>query len=162
METSGIDPKDRFAEFTLYQNAFVDFLAGHSAAALPRFQLILKSDPQNTLARFHLGECYLMLKRPQDALREWTMALKLDPQYAPAAEAIGKYWLDQGDNAKARLRFEQVVALTPESYNGHFQLSVVDERMGLLPEARQHLEIACKIAPRDENCARKLKSLTQK
>jgi arylsulfatase A-like enzyme len=162
METSGIDPKDRFAEFTLYQSAFVDFLAGHTAAALPRFQLVLKSDPQNTLARFHLGECSLRLKRPQDALREWTTALKLDPQYAPAAESIGDYWLALGDYAKARWRFEQVVALTPGSYSGHFQLAVADEHLGLLPEALRHLEIACKIAPNDENCAAKLKSLKQK
>ena len=55
-----------------------------------------------------------------------------------------------------------MLALTPESYTGHFQLAVADEHLGLLPEARQHLEMACKIAPHDENCARKLKSLTQK
>jgi tetratricopeptide (TPR) repeat protein len=162
IENSGIDPKDRFAEFTLYQNAFVDFLAGRTAVALPKFQSILKSDPQNTLARFHLGECYLRLKQPQDALREWTTALNLDPQYAPAAEAIGEYWLAQGDYAKARWRFEQVVALTPESYSGHFQLAITDEHLGLLREARQHLEIACKIAPYDKGCADKLKSLTKK
>ena len=156
------DPKDRFAEFELYQSAFVAFTEGHTAAALPKFQLILKSDPQNTLARFHLGECYLQLKKPQDALREWATVLKLDPEYAPAAEALGQYWLEQGDYAKARLRLQQVLALTPESYTGHFQLAVADEHLGLLPEARQHLEMACKIAPHDENCARELRSLTQK
>ena len=158
----GHDPKDRFAEYTLYQSAFVDFLSGRTTAAKPKFQSILRSDPQNTLARFHLGECYLRLKQSQDALREWTTVLKLDPQYAPAAESIGKYWLDQGDNAKARLRFQQVVALTPDSYDGHFQLAITDEHLGLLPEARQHLETACKIAPHDESCARELKSITQK
>ncbi len=128
----------------------------------PKFQSILKSDPQNTLARFHLGECYLQVKKPQDALREWATALNLDPEYAPAAEAIGRYWLAQGEYAKARRRFQQVLALTPESYTGHFQLAVADERLGLLPEAREHLEMACKIAPHDEDCARKLKALTQK
>jgi choline-sulfatase len=162
IESSGIDPKDRFAEFTLYQNAFVDFLGGHTAAAMPKFQTILKSDPQNTLARFHLGECYLRLKQPQDALREWTTTLKLDPQYAPAAQSIGEYWLARGDYPKARLRFEQVVGLTPESYSGHFQLAVADEHLGFLPEARQHMEIACKIVPNEENCAARLKSLSQK
>jgi tetratricopeptide (TPR) repeat protein len=156
------DPKDRFAEFELYQSAFVAFTEGHAAAALPKFQLILKSDPQNTLARFHLGECYLQLNQAPNALREWTTVLKLDPQYAPAAEAIGQYWLAQGDYAKARVRFQQVLALTPESYTGHFQLAITDEHLGLLPEARQHLEMACRIAPHDENCARKLKSLAQK
>jgi arylsulfatase A-like enzyme len=161
-ENAGPDPKDRFAEFELYQSAFVDFMEGHTAAALPKLQSILKSDPQNTLARFHLGECYLQIKMPQDALREWTTTLKLDPQYAPAAESIGEYWLAQGNYAKARLRFLQVLALTPESYTGHFQLAIADEHLGLLPEARQQLETACKINPHDENCARKLKSLTQK
>ncbi len=153
------DPKDRFAEFMLYVEAFEDFLGGHTAAAMPRFQSILKSDPQNTLARFHLGECYLRLNRPQDAVREWTTTLKLDPQYAPAAESIGEHWVAQGDYAKARLRFQQVVALTPESFDGHFQLALADEHLGLMPEARQHLEIARKLAPHDENCARELKSL---
>jgi arylsulfatase A-like enzyme/Flp pilus assembly protein TadD len=162
VENTGPDPKDRFAEFELYQSAFVDFTEGHTAAALPKLQSILKSDPQNTLARFHLGECYLQIKKPQGALREWTTTLKLDPDYAPAAESIGEYWLAQGNYAKARLRFLQVLALTPESYTGHFQLAIADEHLGLLPEARQQLETACKINPHDENCARKLKSLTQK
>ena len=161
-ENSGPDPKDRFAEFELYQRAFVDFMEGRTASALTKFQSILKSDPQNTLARFHLGECYLRLKKPQDGLREWATVLKLDPQYAPAAEALGQYWLEQGDYAKARRRFQQVLALTPESYTGHFQLAVADEHLGFLPEAREHLEMACKLAPHDENCARKLKSLTLK
>ena len=153
------DPKDRFGEFEVYQSAYVDFTEGRTAAAVVKFQSILKSDPQNTLARFHLGEGYLRLKKPQGALREWATVLKLDPEYAPAAEAIGEYWLAQGDYAKARRRFQQVLALTPESYTGHFQLAVADEHLGLLSEAREHLAMACKIAPHDENCARKLKSL---
>jgi arylsulfatase A-like enzyme len=156
------DPKDRFAEFQRYEAAFIAFSGGQTSTAMPQFQSILNSDPQNTLARFHLGECYLRLKRNQDALREWATTLKLDPQYAPAAEAIGQYWLSQGDDQKARLRFQQVVALTPESYTGHFQLAVADAHLGLLPEARQHLEIACKIAPHDEGCTRELKVLTEK
>jgi arylsulfatase A-like enzyme len=156
------DPKDRFAEFEAYQRAYVDFLDGRTAAALPKFQSILREDAHNTLARFHLGECYLRMKKPQDALREWSMVLKLNPQYAPAVEAIGQYWLEQGDYAQARRRFQQVLALTPESYTGNFQLAVADEHLGLLPEAREHLETACKINPHDDNCARKLRSLMQK
>jgi arylsulfatase A-like enzyme/Tfp pilus assembly protein PilF len=152
------DPKDRFAEFTRYQNAFVALTEGHAAASLPAFQSIVSQDPQNTLARFHLGECYLQLKMPQVALREWTTVLKLDPEYAPAAESIGEYWLAQGDYDKARRRFQQVLALSPDSFAGHYQLSVADEHLGLLPEARKHLEIACKINPHDEECAQKLNS----
>jgi tetratricopeptide (TPR) repeat protein len=77
--------------------------------------------------------------------------LKIDPKYAPAAEAFGQYWLERGDYPKARLRFAQVLALTPDSYTGHFQLAIADEHLRLLPEAREHLKAACTIAPRDEN-----------
>jgi arylsulfatase A-like enzyme/Tfp pilus assembly protein PilF len=155
IESSGPDPKDRFAEFELYQNAYVDFTEGRTAAALAKFQAILKSDPQNTLARFHLGECYLQLKKPPDALREWATTLKLDPQYAPAAESIGEYWLGQGDYAKARLRFQQVVALTPESFTGHLLLGIAAAHLGLVQESSAHMQIACKIAPHDDACTRK-------
>jgi choline-sulfatase len=156
------DPKDRFAEFERYQNAFVALTEGHAAAALPVFQSIVSQDPQNTLARFHLGECLLQRKKPVDALREWGTVLKLDPQYAPAAESIGEYWMTQGDYDKARRRFQQVLALTPESFTGHFQLALADEHLGLLPEAREQLEIACEINPHDQNCVRELKTLAPK
>jgi arylsulfatase A-like enzyme len=155
------DPKDGFVEFELYQRALLELTERRAAAALPKFQSILRTDPQNTLARFHLGECYLQLQQPQKALREWDTVLKLDPQYAPAAEEIGKYDLGLHDYTKARLRFQQVVALTPESFMGHFGLAMADEHLGLRPEARAQLELACKINPHDENCARELKSLTQ-
>jgi choline-sulfatase len=158
-DNSGPDPKDRFVEFMHYQNAFEELLGGHTTAAMGGFEQILKSDPQNTLARFHLGECYLRGKHSAEALREWETTLKLDPQYAPAAESIGSYWLAQGDYAKARWRFLQVVALAPESYSGHFQLAVAEEHLGMTSDARAHFQIACKIAPEDEECKRELKSL---
>lgn len=153
------DPKDRFAEFQAYESAFITFTEGRTAAAIPRFQAILRMDPENTLARFHLGECYQQIGQAKDALREWSTVLKQDPRYSPAAEAIGRYWLDHGDYSQARRRFQQVLALSPESFNGHFQLAVADEHLGFLPEARQHLEAACKLAPHDESCTHELKSL---
>jgi arylsulfatase A-like enzyme len=160
--TSGPDPKDRLAEFQLYQAALLALEEGHPSAALPKFLELLREDPPNTLARYHLGECYLATKQPAAALREWMAVLKRDPNYAPAAEALGQYWLDQGDYAKARLRFQQVLALNPESYTGEFQLAIADEHLGMFQEAATHLEAACKMAPHDEKCARALKELRQK
>jgi choline-sulfatase len=160
--STGPDPKDRLEEYHLYAAALLAFQEGHAEVALPKFRAILAKDPPNTLARFHLGECYLQSNRPADALREWTTTLQLDPAYAPAAEALGEYWLERGDYQKARRRFEQVVALTPDSYTGHFQLAMADERLGLLREALRQLEAACKIAPHSEPCARELESLRQK
>ena len=160
--SSGIDPKDRLREFQRYQAALLTLEERRAGAALAGFRGIVSEDPQNTLARFHLGECYLKTQKPEHALEAWKALLKFDPAYAPAAEAIGQYWLERGDFAKARLRFEQVLALVPESYTGHFQLAIADEHLGLLSEAREHLKAACQIAPHDEKCARELNALEEK
>jgi arylsulfatase A-like enzyme len=157
----GPDPKDRLPEYELYQTALLALEEQHPRAALPRFRKILRADPQNTLARFHLGECYLKTQQPEDALREWTTTLKLDPAYAPAAEALGQYWLEQGNYAQARLRFQQTVALAPDSYTGHFELGIAAAHLGLLPEARQHFEAACRIAP-SRDCAREVEALERR
>jgi tetratricopeptide (TPR) repeat protein len=160
--SSGPDPKDRLPEYESYQTALFALEEGRAGSALPQFRKILRADPQNTLARFHLGECYLKTHQPEDALREWTTTLKLDPAYAPAAEALGQYWLEQGNYAQARLRFQQTLALAPDSYTGHFELGIAAAHLGLLPEARQHFEAACRIAPHSAECARELEALEQR
>jgi tetratricopeptide (TPR) repeat protein len=159
---SGIDPKDRLGEFQRYQAALLSLEEGHAAVALPEFHRIVTEDTQNTLARFYLGECYRKIQKPEQALQEWTTLLKLDPGYAPAAEAFGQYWLERGDYVKARMRFAQVLVLTPDSYTGHLQLAITDEHLGLLPEAYEHLKAACKIVPRNEKCARELTAVEAK
>ncbi|HUI73384.1 MAG TPA: sulfatase-like hydrolase/transferase [Candidatus Acidoferrum sp.] len=161
-ESSSIDPKDRLREYELYRASLISLIEGHAAAAAPEFRRIVSEDPQSTLARFHLGESYLQIHKPMEAVREWTIALRLDPSYAPAAEALGQYWLERGDSAKARLRFEQVLALTPASYTGHFELAMADERLGLLTEAQQELKTACQILPSDKKCVRALNALEEK
>ena len=160
--SSGPDPKDRLPEYELYQTALLALEEGRAGAALAQFRKILRADPQNTLARFHLGECYLKTHQPEDALREWTTTLKGDPAYAPAAEALGQYWLEQGNYAQARLRFQQTLALEPDSYTGHFELGIAAAHLGLLPEARQHFQAACRIAPHSRECARELEALEQR
>jgi choline-sulfatase len=159
---SGIDPKDRLREFQRYQAALLSLEEGHAAVAAPEFRRIVSEDPQNTLARFYLGECYRKIQKPEKALEEWTALLKLDPGYAPAAEAFGQYWLERGDYAKARMRFAQVLVLTPDSYTGHLQLAIADEHLGLFPEAYEHFKAACKIVPGDEKCARELNAVEKK
>jgi choline-sulfatase len=159
---SGIDPKDRLREFQRYQAALLSLEEGHASVALPEFHRIVSEDPQNILARFYLGECYRKTQKAEKALEEWAALLKLDPRYAPAAEAFGQYWLERGDYAQARLRFAQVLVLTPDSYTGHFQLAIADEHLGLLTEAYEHLKAACNIVPHDEKCATELNAVEEK
>jgi choline-sulfatase len=146
------DPKDGLAEYHQYEKGLVSLYRGRTDAAIAAFRGILGHDPRNTLARFHLGESYLMAHRPSDALREWRRALVLDPEYAPAAEALGEYWLDRHNYSRARSRFLQALAIDPENYTIQLNLGIAEKHLGLFKEAHEHIEAACKIAPNAAPC----------
>jgi tetratricopeptide (TPR) repeat protein len=71
-------------------------------AAIRGFREILILDKDNLPARGTLGDAYLRAGKPQEAVREWTAALASDPQYAPAAQALGEYYISIKDWPKAR------------------------------------------------------------
>ncbi|HZP00810.1 MAG TPA: sulfatase-like hydrolase/transferase [Terriglobia bacterium] len=146
------DPKDGLAEYHQYEKGLVSLYGGRADAAVSTFRAILARDPRNTLARFHLGESYLMAHRPSGALREWRRALVLDPEYAPAAQALGEYWLERHNYSKARSCFLQALAIDPENYTIQLNLGIAEEHLGLFKEAHEHIEAACKIAPTTALC----------
>ncbi len=88
--TSGADPKSRLAEYQAYERALEALYDHREAQAAGILRELLKQDAANNLARYYLGEAYLRLNRPADALREWKAALAQDPGYTDAAEAIQK------------------------------------------------------------------------
>ncbi len=85
---SGPDPKARLPEYQAYERGLVALYDHHESQAVAIFSALLKQDSFNNLARYYLGEAYLRLNRPADAQREWQAALKQDPAYTDAAEAI--------------------------------------------------------------------------
>jgi arylsulfatase A-like enzyme len=128
LETSGSDPKDRLAEYKLYERAQDEILSGRTATAIAILCQLLDQDPRNTLARRDLGVAY-------------------------NAET---------DYAKARASLQPVVAAAPVDFVAHFELALADEHLGLLPEALDHLRIACGIAPQSGGCQRELKAVQEK
>lgn len=126
LAVDGPDPKDRMAEFRLYENAQYVLYRGHVTEATAMLLQLLARDPNNTLARRDLGGCYV----------ERAM------------------W------AQARAAFEKVLERAPEDYVTYFEIGIAEKHLGLLKEAREHLETACRIAPESEQCRHELESLS--
>jgi choline-sulfatase len=158
----GADPKDKLAEYNLYEKALTALYGGRPDSAIAGFRAALADDPHNTLARYYLGDAYLRSGKPDDALREWTAALAFDPEYAPADEALGALWLARQDYAKARSFFEQALAVAPEDYAAQFELGLVAQRQGQFKEALQRFESGCKAAPEASECGQPLQALREK
>jgi len=119
------DPKDRLAEYQLYESAQDALYNKQLERAANILRRILAVDPQNTLARRDLGGTYV----------------------------------EQHQYTKARECFDKVVAAAPDDYMAQFELGLADKRLGLMKEAREHLQAACQVAPEAEQCRRELQGL---
>ncbi len=67
---------------------------------------------------------------------------------------LASSYVETGQYAKARDAFAQVLALAPDDYMTNYELGFAEERLGLLKEAKGHLETASRVAP-DSKQARK-------
>jgi len=161
LASTGPDPKDRLAEYQQYEKALSDLYDKRFAPAIASFRQLLASDAKNTLARYYLGEAYLGAHQPDAALREWESALANEPTYTPAAEAIGEFWMQQQQYAKAAPYFDRILSLAPNDYSAHFYLGLAKEHLRDRSGALDQLKAACKIAPDFSECARELKSLQE-
>ena len=119
---AAVDPKDRLAEFRLYEDAWVQIYYHRLDAGIMKLRQLLAGDPGNLLARRDLGNAYA----------------------------------DKKDYAHAREAFASVLAAAPDDYVAQYGIGVADERLGLLKEAREHLEVACRIEPESAEARREL------
>ncbi len=110
---SNDDPKDRLAEYQKFDRALDAMYSQRLDAAITLFREILTLDKHNLPARSTLGDAYMRAGKPADAVREWTAALAADPQYAPAAQALGEYYISIKDWPKARAYLQQIQPADP-------------------------------------------------
>lgn len=160
---AGLDPKDGLAEYQAYERALTALYSDETNVAARRFRDLLTKFPENTLARYYLGETYVKLGRWESALQEWRAAIAHDHTYEPAAVAMGDLYLLLGSPLKARDAFEAATTLSPGDYDAHFKLGAAEEQLGQLQEAKRHIETACKLAYDDAaECRRSLAGLKAK
>jgi len=156
------DPKDKLPEYNLFESSLASMYAGRYQEAIGGCRKLLAGDSRNSMARYYLGDACLRAGQSTSALGEWENALRLDPEYVPAAEALGAWWMGRGDYAKAREYFQKAVAAEPRDSAALAEEGVAEERLGLLREALEHLEDACRLAPDLPQCKRDLEAVREK
>lgn len=98
---AAIDPKDKIAEAEAYESGLALLYSARYGAAIQAFQRIVSEDSRNLPALCALGEAYLRAGNDTRALGLWQQALEKEPNYQPAADSIGEYWLARKDYEKA-------------------------------------------------------------
>jgi choline-sulfatase len=149
------DPKDRMEEYNLFETALEAMYGGRPAAAAASFRKLIAHDPDNTMARYYLGEAWLRSGSPESAIREWNAAVSHDPKYEPLYEVLGTVWLERRDYDRARTYFLQATTLTPGNPDVLRGAALAEERLGMTSQSREHWRKACQLEPEFAECLAK-------
>jgi arylsulfatase A-like enzyme len=129
----------------------------------PRTRLTMHApDPKDRLAELHL---YEKAEAEMDAVRLSSAAdllnkvLAEDPQNTLARRDLGMIYVETNVLTKARMCFDKVLAAAPDDYLSHYELGIVEERLGQPREALRQIQMACRLAPGSEQCRVELEKL---
>ena len=122
---------------------------GDLPGAVTALQTVLKNDPDNFLAHYHLGVAYDQSGRSEQARAEWQRALALNPNSSDAVRALAAFALRQGDMQGLAQRASQLIQLQPASAEGYAMRALSYTRRAQFSSAEQDASKAISLAPRD-------------
>ena len=109
-------------------------------------------DPNDTVARFALGELYYFEHRPADAIRQWEAARAITPDNFSVRRALGLAYAEQGRSPEmAAAELERAVDLNPAHVRTRNDLSALYARAGQFDKQLAVLEKALAASPGDDD-----------
>lgn len=142
-------------ETNLLQQAWLEVQADHfaNAAALYDTALSKEIDPDNLpYAYGNRGWCYMNLDRNEDAIRDFTAALKLYPHLAFALVDRGIVYHRLGKFQPALADYNAAIATNPNSFDALRNRADIFAHEGKLKEALADLNEAIRCRPEDGDC----------
>jgi predicted O-linked N-acetylglucosamine transferase (SPINDLY family) len=121
--------------------------AGRLPEAAARCEQVLATAPDNVEALHLLGLVALQSGRPEDALRRFRTAVKIDAGFAPAHNHAGVALCALGRLDEGIASYRRAVGCAPNDPNGHHNLGVALLRSREHREAVAVLERALELAP---------------
>jgi Flp pilus assembly protein TadD len=119
------------------------------AAAITLHRKILRSQPENALAHYHLGFAYGMTGRSSDEMREYLTAVDLGLRKWDLYLDLGLAYLEHNDYPRAISALETSVLLGPQHSETHLNLAIADEKASRLNEAMKEVTVVLQMAPSD-------------
>jgi len=124
-----------------------------------------QADPKDRLPEFRMYEdaqLQLYHRQMTQALTTLRQLLARDPNNLMARRDLGSTYVETGDFAKSREAFLQVLRVAPEDYMTNYEIGIDEDRLGMLPEAKGHLEAACRLAPESKQARLELDQVQKK
>jgi len=113
------------ASASVYEEAASLLQRGQTDAAIQLLEKTLEQSPKDLKARTLMGMAFSAAGRLDEAGRQFTQALDVDPKFSPALKNLAVNEMAQGQIPKARQHFEQLLALTPSDPVAHLALAEI-------------------------------------
>lgn len=97
--------------------------------------------------RKKISELYLKFNQAEEALKEYLLLLKRDPQNADYLFHIGRIFEDRNRNDKAAAYYKKAGELDPRNAEAHTRLGLILYRAKRSAEARASLDTAVRVQP---------------
>jgi tetratricopeptide (TPR) repeat protein len=124
-----------------------------------------RPDPKDRMSEFRRYEdaqVLLYQRRLPEAIAALRKIVLEDPQNILARRDLGGAYIETKQYGKAREELARVLLAAPKDYVTQYQLGLACEHSGLLPQAREHLEAACAIAPDSVPCKSELEAVLKR
>ena len=132
---------------SLYQQGVTRYNRTDWQGAENAFRQALQREPNIAMARYYLGNIFLMQKRLDVAVQEYAEAVRLNPSLADAYYNLGLTLQQQGKNDDAIRAYRQALVIDPIRVDAHYNLGLVLYEQGLLGEAIATYQDAVKLDP---------------
>ena len=124
----------------LYWLARVDYDEGQYAAAIQRLQRVVAQEPALVRGHDNLALCYEALNQPEEAIRHYREAIRLNRAATKTASPwpllnLGILLRTRGEQDEAEGLFREALTVDRRFAPGHYQLGVLLEERGRLDEA---------------------------
>jgi len=129
------------ADYSLGTENYVDAIRLHRE--------IVRKNPLNALAHYHLGFAEGMVGDRSGEIREYERAAALGLRIWDLFLNLGLARLEVGNLNAARDSLRKAVLFGGQHAESHFNLAVVDERSGLLDEAERETRTSLLLSPGD-------------
>ena len=142
------NPRDTKAHYLLGKAYLAD---GRAELALMEFKTISKavfdSKAQEKEFRKLTAQLYERFQQHTEALAEYALLIKLDPQNAEYHYAIGQLFEQLNKTEQAIFHYRQVINLNSKHAAAHAALGLLLFRNKMMNEAKQEIAIALKLEP---------------
>ncbi len=116
-------------------------------AALDEYRKAMEYSADFAFGRYNLGNLYVALRRPEEAVENYQAAVKIDNLFYPAKVNLAMLYNQTGENDKAEILLREVATSHPEMYEVHYSLGLLLAEEKKYAEAATYLDLAAKGMP---------------